>query len=129
MFLGPSNLDDFGFENLTAVTGTFLISHPMRKVGPLANVVGMVASTRQNRVESEKFSKGPNNESFGKLFFNFPDERECEALYYFKILMLDGCVVDRLYQVYYLLAQLFFVTDLGNQSKWVGQNQLLHLGS
>ena len=57
----------------------------------VANVVGMVVSIKKNRVGgNERPVTGPNSDNFGKLFFDFPEEKDCEALYTMKMLMLDG---------------------------------------
>ena len=55
----------------------------------VANVVGMVVSIK-HRLERQ--SNGPNGDNFGKLFFDFPEEKDCEAIYIVRMLMLDGCV-------------------------------------
>ena len=96
----------------------------------VANVVGMVVSVKKNRgAGSERLSSGPNSDNFGKLFFHFPEEKDCEAHYTGKMLMLDGYAIKHsMKHVVYLLLAEWHVADVavhGSQLKWPGRNLLL----
>jgi hypothetical protein len=56
-----------------------------------ASVVGMVVSIKKTKAMSRMSSvSGGRFQAFGKMFFSFPDESECEASYDVNMLMLDG---------------------------------------
>ena len=60
----------------------------------VANVVGMVVSIQKGKgakgAGNDRQLHGANSDNFGKLFFDFPEEKDCDALYLVKMLMLDG---------------------------------------
>ena len=56
----------------------------------VANVVGMVVSIQKNKSAGNERFNGANADKFGKLFFDFPEEKDCEVLVTVKMLMLDG---------------------------------------
>ena len=56
----------------------------------LANVVGMVVAIQKTGDVKELLSLQRKKSIFGKLFGNFPDEKEFEGCYNLKMLMLDG---------------------------------------
>ena len=63
------------------------------RMAAFANVVGMVVSIRRDNADTnsnDKFSDGRKANSFGKLFYDFPAEKDTEACYEVKMLMLDG---------------------------------------
>jgi hypothetical protein len=55
----------------------------------LANVVGMVVSIKKKEGSASLLLNSKKN-AVGKLFFSFPEDKDCEASYTMKMLMLDG---------------------------------------
>ena len=57
----------------------------------LANVVGMVVSIQKKGDVDKLLSLSKRRSiSVAKLFYNFPEEKQCERGYTAKMLMLDG---------------------------------------